>query len=261
MAGLEGWNPLHAPRHLVVPLAFSLLAGPPALAADKAGSFAPKGMGFDTCKSLSQAIQQKDQKGLVVFAGWLDGFLTGLNMLQAGIYDIAPWQSPDTLLKMVASHCERNPDEHLAEVALKLAEYLGRDRLTERSQVEEAKVGDNTVPIYTEVLRRVQQRLVDGGFLSGTPDGNFGPKTQSALEAYQAKEKLPKTGLPDQATLVQLFVREAPQGAPQAAQPGAAPSSKAAAPAAAAKPASPAGGPAKLDLNLGSGLQGLQQPQ
>ena len=252
---------LHLLRQLVVPLALSLLAGPPALAADKAGSFAPKGMGFDTCKSLSEAIQQKDQKGLVVFAGWLDGFLTGVNMLQAGIYDIAPWQSPDTLLKMVASHCERNPDEHLAEVALKLAEYLGKDRLTERSQVEEAKVGSTTVPIYTEVLRRVQQRLVDGGFLSGTPDGNFGPKTQSALEAYQTKEKLPKTGLPDQATLVQLFVREAPQAPPQASsKPSAAPAAKVA-PTAAAKPAAPAGGPGKLDLNLGSGLQGLQQPQ
>jgi hypothetical protein len=256
MAGLEGSNPLHAPRCLVLSLAVSLLALSPAHAVDKSGSFAPKGMGFDTCKSLVDAVQKKDQKGLIVFIGWLEGFLTAVNMLQSGIYDIAPWQSPDTLLKMVASHCEQNGDEHLAEVALKLAEYLGKDRLTERSQVEEAKVGKDTVQIYTEVLRRVQQQLVDGGYLSGTADGNFGPKTQTALEAYQTKQGLPKTGLPDQPTLVQMFVRRA--SPPQAsAKPGAA-----AKPApAAANPAPLSGAPPKLDLNLGSGLQGLQQPK
>ncbi len=245
---------MNAPRCLVVLAAFALLAAPSAHAADKSGSFAPKGMGYDTCKSLVDAVQKKDQKGLVVFVSWLDGFLTAINMTQSGIYDIAPWQSPETLLKLVASHCEQNPDEHLAEVGLKLAEYLAKDRLTERSQIEQATVGKNTIPIYDEILRRMQQQLIAGGYLSGTPDGSFGPKTQAAIEAYQAKANLEKTGLPDQPTLVHMFIQSGkpPQGAakPSAgAAPGSAPS--------AAKPAGAA--PPALDLNLGGGA--LQQPK
>ena len=96
MAGLEGWNPLHALRSLAIPLTLSLLLSVPAAhAGDKSGSFAPKGMGFDTCKSLLDALQKKDQKGLIVFAAGSTAFSPPVNMLQGGIYDIAPWQSPD----------------------------------------------------------------------------------------------------------------------------------------------------------------------
>ena len=59
--------------------------------------------------------------------------------------------------------------------------------------------------IYKAILLRAQELLASAGYYSGTPDGQFGPATQEALESYQRELKLEITGLPDQRTLLSLF--------------------------------------------------------
>ena len=61
-----------------------------------------------------------------------------------------------------------------------------------------------------EDVRRLQSQLKALGYLNGSADGNFGPKTREAVEAFQAVYGLPVNGAADQATQAMLFGIEAP---------------------------------------------------
>jgi hypothetical protein len=49
-------------------------------------------------------------------------------------------------------------------------------------------------------LRQAQKQLQEAGFTPGALDGMLGPQTRVALQHYQAKHGLPKTGELDEAT-------------------------------------------------------------
>jgi peptidoglycan hydrolase-like protein with peptidoglycan-binding domain len=55
-------------------------------------------------------------------------------------------------------------------------------------------------------IRQAQKRLQEAGFAPGDIDGVLGPQTRMALQQYQAKHGLPKTGDLDEATLRALKV-------------------------------------------------------
>jgi|ERR1035441_595665 hypothetical protein len=50
----------------------------------------------------------------------------------------------------------------------------------------------------------VQRALKDKGYDPGPIDGHAGPKTQEALRAFQAEQKMPQTGKMNKATLEKL---------------------------------------------------------
>lgn len=50
----------------------------------------------------------------------------------------------------------------------------------------------------------MQQRLADLGFAPGTPDGDFGRRTERSLSAFQGLVGLPETGIADPATMTAL---------------------------------------------------------
>ena len=49
-------------------------------------------------------------------------------------------------------------------------------------------------------VRLLQRLLAERGFSSGALDGDFGPKTENALKAFQTHAGLPATGRTDAAT-------------------------------------------------------------
>ena len=49
-------------------------------------------------------------------------------------------------------------------------------------------------------IRQAQRQLQEAGFAPGSIDGMLGPQTRVALQQYQAKRGLPKTGELDEAT-------------------------------------------------------------
>ena len=55
-------------------------------------------------------------------------------------------------------------------------------------------------------LKLVQQRLQAEGVYAGPIDGEMNAQTEAALRAYQAKQGLPSSGAPDEATLQQLQI-------------------------------------------------------
>ena len=175
-----------------------------ARAATDSGEFAVKGIGIQKCADFTKAYQARSQ-GAFVFAGWIDGYISAYNRSQPGTFDAAPWQSVDVLLALIHNHCSGAPDERLYGVVHAMLDFFKEQRLTESSPAVEASAGDQKITLYKEILRRAQEKLAAAGVYNGTPDGLFGPKTQAAFEAYQEKQNLPKTGLPDQQTLVSLF--------------------------------------------------------
>jgi hypothetical protein len=56
-------------------------------------------------------------------------------------------------------------------------------------------------------LRQAQKQLQEAGFTPGALDGMLGPQTREALQQYQAKHGLPKTGELDEATRKALGVQ------------------------------------------------------
>ena len=53
-------------------------------------------------------------------------------------------------------------------------------------------------------IRRIQQGLANQGFYLGPIDGQFGPKTESAIRAYQASADLPVDGVPSEQLAIDL---------------------------------------------------------
>lgn len=67
------------------------------------------------------------------------------------------------------------------------------------------KRGDNN-----EDVRNLQKRLIALGYLTGSADGDFGPKTEKAVIAYQKAAGLPQTGECDYYTYKSLTSSNAP---------------------------------------------------
>ena len=54
-------------------------------------------------------------------------------------------------------------------------------------------------------VARMQQALIDQGYLSGTADGIFGVKTENAVRKFQKKHNLKADGLAGTKTLALLY--------------------------------------------------------
>ena len=178
--------------------------GGPAFAADPAGSFAVDGIGTWTCQ---QYIEERGKQSnyYFMFGGWVDGYLTAINAYSPDSYDLTPWETTDLLMALIERNCKERPDEQFVGMVVAMAKKLKETRLAAPSPIIEASANGQSVKLYQDTMMKVQQALVDAGFYSGTVDGQFGPMSQSAIEAFQSARKLQVTGLPDQLTLLALL--------------------------------------------------------
>lgn len=186
-------------------LLFALMAASlPAVAADLKGRFAPKGAGQVTCDQFLKAIEAHKENGILT-VGWLEGFLTAINQGLPQTFDIAPWQSSDSMVGLIKHNCEKNKEQRFLAVVASLIDFLKSTRLQEASEMIIAESGDKKIAVYKSVMKDVQNKLIEKGHLSGSADGQFGPKTKTAIEAFQQSQGLEATGLPDQSTLWRLL--------------------------------------------------------
>lgn len=175
-----------------------------AQAADPDGNFAIKGAGAGTCAQFSAAREQ-DARDFYIYAGWIDGYVTGLNELDRGTYDLNPWGTTEMVAGMVDSHCRNNPDVSFHVAVRRLVQVLYSDRLQKRSQIVQVEHAGRGIALYEATLRRVQTVLKEKGLYDGEVDGNFEAGTRAALERFQLAEGITASGLPDQMTLMALF--------------------------------------------------------
>ena len=172
--------------------------------ADSNGRFAIKGAGAAYCERYAKARADKSPE-YNLYSGWVSGYLTAVNQYSKNTFDVASWESVGLLLALLDGHCVRNPKDRFYKVVESMSVALVKNQLDERSPPVEVKVGERKLVIYEEVLRRVQKVLAKAGFYEGEPDGQFGPGTRKAIEAFQREKKLEVTGTPDQRTLLRLF--------------------------------------------------------
>jgi hypothetical protein len=180
-------------------------ASPLALqAADKDGRSAVKGVGRAPCSEFVKVRENRAQE-YMLFGGWIDGYMTGFNQFAPETYDMAPWESTELLAALLENHCRQNPEESFGRAVVAMHMALREDRLQSFSEMQVLGEGDQRVGVYKETLRQAQSKLKQEGVYSGAPDGIYGPGTKAAFEAYQRKNSLQVTGLPDQPTLLKLF--------------------------------------------------------
>lgn len=60
-------------------------------------------------------------------------------------------------------------------------------------------------------VQNMQAMLVEMGYLAGTPDGDFGGKTEAAVKAYQQAMGIEATGIADEATLRLILTASQPE--------------------------------------------------
>ena len=200
------------PSFKAASFAAAALAAHCALAADEAGRFAIKGTGAQDCAAFLSAWDG-GSTDLALYAGWIDGYVTGLNQNAADVFDLTPWQNAQTMPGLMHGACRRLPGEtRFLDAFDALARGLLPHALAAESPLEGARVADRVATIYRETLRAAQAALAETGFFDGEPDGVFGVATAEALRAFQTREGLEASGLPDQPTLFALLLRG--RGAP-----------------------------------------------
>lgn len=176
----------------------------PALAADKNGQFFSRGLGAQLCQNYV-AEKTKGSASYFLYRSWLNGYLSAYNQFSQETYDIAPNATMDGLANAVESVCRKYPERKFWTAAFGVTQALWPKRMVLKSVMVSATSGKRTVTLYRATMKEVQQALKSKGYKIGRPDGMFGKRTQQALAAYQKKQKLPVTGLPDPATRVKLL--------------------------------------------------------
>ena len=65
-----------------------------------------------------------------------------------------------------------------------------------------------------DAVKRLQNRLIELGYMTGTADGSFGASTKTAVAAFQRKAGLDADGIAGPATLAVLYADDAPRVTP-----------------------------------------------
>ena len=171
---------------------------------DQDGKFAVKGAGASRCAHYVQQVEGKT-KEVYAYGGWIEGYLTAVNAYQKDTFDLAPWQNTTLLALALKEHCGKHPELTFAKAVRQMVRTLYPQRLVTASRLVEARNGDKAVRVYEAVIRRMQQRLAKLGLYKGKADGRYGAQTRRALTAFQKKNELATSGLPDAPTLLRLL--------------------------------------------------------
>lgn len=173
-------------------------------AEDKNGRFNIKGAGAETCEAY-MAAKSGTAESASAFTHWLEGYLTAINQTTADTFDLTSWESTDLLVTVTELHCKKHPADQLVSVANSIVNQLKADRLRDQSTLVVAGAGDQSMMIYRETLRRVQEKLADMDLYMGKTEGMFNDHTRQAIKLFQQQQQLPVTSLPDQITLWNLI--------------------------------------------------------
>ena len=172
--------------------------------------FATQGVGRISCERF---LREREESSKLYWniGGWIDGFLTGYNAYVPDTYDItayAPRDSADSFSILLARHCNSNPEDAIGLVVKSIAEQLHPVRLQKEGSIVEVEVADNTYTLYRETISTVQKILSEEGLYDGKIDGQYGPKTKAAVQAFQHSQNLRNEGAPNQDTLLRILFRK-----------------------------------------------------
>jgi hypothetical protein len=190
-------------NHSFAALTLSLILSAPMTFAQNAQS-AVEGLGLRSCAEVT-AARTDNPEAYQSFGTWLSGFLTAANAFEDNTFDLTPWQTIEVSTAQVARYCQSKPDHRMAQAVAAYLAYLRPNRLQERSEMISLRNGEQAVFIYQEMLERVRDKLRETGDLDADQGDAFDAAFGKALLAYQGKNSIPGTGLPDTPTLLKMF--------------------------------------------------------
>ena len=175
-----------------------------AAAADDKGQYGVRGAALVSCSVYERAREARSEVYRVL-AAWMDGYITGTNQHADDTYDTASFESTELLTALISEHCKKHPETPVFAVLKSLVGEFAKNRLRAPSRKVEIVIGDRRALLYEEVVKRVQQKLAEGGFYDGDINSAYGPQVQEAMQAFQESIEFQPTGFPDQLTLWRLF--------------------------------------------------------
>lgn len=178
-----------------------------AFSADSDGKFAVKGAGKRSCSNFISTAENKTTD-YYLYGGWLEGFLSSYNQFQPKNFDITPWQTTELMLTLLKNHCETNPDIKFLSAVNSLIKTLFPIRLDTNNNLVKIQVGSFEGFYYQEIILRAKQRLKKLGHLNTEIKNEFSKTDALAFEGYQRSIGLKPTGIPDQKTLLSLFLKK-----------------------------------------------------
>ena len=178
-----------------------------ASAADEDGKFAVKGAGKRLCSNFLLTAEQKSTD-YYLYGGWLEGYISAYNRFQPENYDVTPWQTTELLLALLQQDCENNKERHFLTVTNSLLKALFPIRLPAESALVAIDVNNAKSYFYVEILKRAKQRLIKMGYLQDLGSNDFDQATLDAFKHFQSDRGLAQTGVPDQNTLMNLFLKK-----------------------------------------------------
>lgn len=187
-------------------LLLAMAQGAPA--ADVNGEFALEGAGKASCARYLKALEE-DSTDVLLFGGWMHGYLSAINRYESGTYDIATWPSQQQQLQFLANVCRGKPQARFFEAVALMADQLSGERLAEKEPlVNVGQLSDGSMlSLYPSTLERVRARLneLSPGSFTEPLSRDWDDALQSALKSYQVSLQIEETGLPDPETLLRLF--------------------------------------------------------
>lgn len=178
-----------------VALAFSL--GGAALAQSK--PYVVEGPGRMVCEDVSRTASSDPKVQAVSI--WLTGYLTAHNRLIEKVFDLTPWQTQPVLMSLLLQYCKANPQHVVEKGAQELVAYLIPNALQKEAEVVAVGSGSDVVLLYLPVVANIRDKLKLEGYLPGTSMESL----LQSIKAFQTKNGLSATGLPDQKTLTLLL--------------------------------------------------------
>ena len=143
--------------------ALAFLASATAFPKDSEGNIAIKGVGTLPCSSFIESAA-KDSPELQQYAGYLAGYVSAYNELNAGTFDLLPWQRLDTLMLLVLQRCQQVPQSKVAGVVSQMAQYFAKDKLNEIQEKVEIKGPLQSIFLYPSVKQQVINSLKEKGY-------------------------------------------------------------------------------------------------
>lgn len=97
-------------------------------AADSKGQFGIRGAGLVSCAVY---VRERKARSAVydVVAGWMDGYITGVNQYAHNTYDAASFESTELFAALVNDYCKQHPDKIVFSVVNAYVKQAWKNRL------------------------------------------------------------------------------------------------------------------------------------
>lgn len=192
--------------HLALALTSGMtLCVPASFAADGNGKYSVRGLGGHSCADYLAAAGKPAEVG--AYSSWLLGYATARSRLEAATFDMLPTQDGLDFVNVVSAVCRQQQSALLETVVDQTLRLLAPLRQAAETPLVQMQADNKSVSIRQDSLRRLQTALIARKFYKGTVTGVSSAQFVDALKAFQRKEGIAVTGLPDIDTFIRAIIK------------------------------------------------------